>query len=279
MNIGIRLHDAQGNDLETRLQSAKKQGFSCAHIAMSKCIEGFVMQDAPKLLNKDLAKETKGLLREYNIQPAVIGCYLNLATPDREEYEHTVEIYKAHLRFAKDIGALVVGTETGAPNTGYKSCPECFTEESLSLFIERLEPIVRYAEEIGAVLAVEPVCRHIMSTPERTERVLKEIHSPNLKVILDAINLLNAENVSRANAVIQESFERFGDQISILHMKDYVLREEDGEPVSLACGLGQMDYSLLLSFAKEHHGLPMTLEDTRPENAEMARLYLEKMEK
>ena len=47
-------------------------------------------------------------------------------------------------------------------------------------------------------------------------------------------------------------------------------------PVCCACGLGVMKYESLLRFGSEHN-LPMTLEDTKPENAEQARLFLEKV--
>jgi hypothetical protein len=58
----------------------------------------------------------------------------------------------------------------------------------------------------------------------------------------------------------------------ILHMKDYELKE--GSMEACACGLGAMRYERLLRFAKARN-LPMTLENTLPENAEKARLYLE----
>jgi len=46
MNIGIRLHDTAPGTLEQRLGFAKAQGFSCAHLALSKVIDGFSMDDA-----------------------------------------------------------------------------------------------------------------------------------------------------------------------------------------------------------------------------------------
>ena len=54
---------------------------------------------------------------------------------------------------------------------------------------------------------------------------------------------------------------------------------KDFEPLpdkvrSIACGTGRMRYERLLAYAKKR-GLPMTLEDTRPDNAEAARLHLE----
>ena len=276
MNIGIRLHDTLGSNLEEHLRSAKEQGFTCTHIALARCIPGFTMKDAPALLTDELAAEVRALLEKYGMECAVLGCYLNLATPAEEELAGAYACYKAHLRFAKAIGAGVVGTETGAPNTAYATVPECFTEESLQLFIDRVRPVVQYAEEIGAVLAIEPVCRHIVSTPQRARKVLDAIDSPSLQIILDTVNILNMHNHTRMDELVAQSIELFGDRIRVLHMKDYLPAEGAEDVLSMACGAGGMDYTRLLAFAKAHPGLPMTLEDTVPANAVAAREYLEK---
>ena len=275
MNIGIRLHDTAGSTLEEHLKSAREQGFSCAHIALSKTIPGFSMKDAPALLTDSLAAEVRALLDKYGMECAVLGCYLNLATPDEAELANTLASYKAHLHFARAIGARVVGTETGAPNTAYATCPECWTEESLQLFIDRLRPVVRYAEEAGSIIAIEPVCRHIVSTPERARRVLDAIDSPALQIILDAVNLLTLDNYPRYDELIDESVRLFGDRIRVLHMKDFHIVPGMADVQSIACGTGCMNYTRLLSLARSIPGIPMTLEDTVPSNAEAARLFLE----
>lgn len=275
MNIGIRLHDTAGTTLEEHLRSAHEQGFRCVHLALSKTVSGFSMKNAPALMTDALAAEVRGLLAKYEMECAVLGCYLNLGTPDEAELASTTQCYKAHLRFAKAIGATVVGTETGAPNTGYKTCPECFTQESLELFIRRLRPIVAYAEEVGALMAIEPVCKHIVSTPERAKMVLDAISSSSLQIILDTVNLLNAANHTRMPALVEQSIALFGDRIRILHMKDYQLAEGAADVRSVACGTGLMDYAPLIAFAKTRPGIPMTLENTVPDNAIAARHCLE----
>ncbi len=291
MNIGIRLHDTAGHTLEERLACAKAQGFTCVHIAMSRVIPGFSMADAPALLTEKLADEVRTLLEKYGLTCVLLGCYLNLCSPDLESHAHTVEIYRSHLRFARRMGALLVGTETGAPNTGYETCPDCYTEESLKLLIERLTPVVRYAEEVGQTLAIEPVIRHIVSTPERCRRVLDAVNSPWLRVILDAVNLLGEQNAADAQSVIAQSVSLLGPSVALLHMKDYLSPQNprfeevcDTVPnsetysglLSTACGLGEMDYTPLLRLAREKH-LPMTLENTNPLNAEAARTHLERL--
>lgn len=275
MNIGIRLHDTAGSTLEEHLRSAHEQGFRCIHLALSKTIPGFSMKNAPALMTDELAGEVRGLLEQYEMECAVLGCYLNLATPDEAELANTVACYKAHLRFAQAIGATVVGTETGAPNIGYKTCPECFTQESLELFISRLRPVVAYAEEVGAIIAIEPVCRHIVSTPARAQQVLEAIPSPSLQIILDTVNLLSMANCAHMPDLVAQSIALFGNKIRILHMKDYQPVEGAADVKSLACGTGVMDYTPLIAFAKAHPGIPMTLEDTVPANAVAARQHLE----
>ena len=273
MNIGIRLHDTEPGSLKERLAFARAQGFSCAHVALSKVLDDFAMEDAPEKLTDEYALRVRKEFDESGLECAVLGCYLNLADPNPERRAQTQEIYKAHLRFAAKIGARVVGTETYANPESAFSDPAPQSEEAFRLLLDSLKPVVRCAEECGAVLAVEPVWCHIISTPERAARMLEELPSENLQIILDAVNLIAPEEAERAEDIIRNAISLLGDRVRILHMKDYVITPQ-GEMDACACGLGSMRYEQLLTFAAARD-LPMTLENTVPENAEEARLYLE----
>ena len=272
MNIGIRLHDTLPGTLSERLDCARRQGFSCAHLAMSKAVPGFTMAEAPALLTEELAARVRADFEAHDIECAVLGCYLNLATRDAEELARVQAIYRAHLRFGRLIGAAVVGTETPPAKGVTFSEPAPESEEAFRLFVDCLRPVVRWAEEEGEVLAVEPVYRHIISTPERAERLVEAIPSDHLQIILDAVNLIAPEQAENGQAIMEDAIRRLGDRARVLHMKDFVL--EGGEAKACACGTGVMRYDSLLRLAKAK-GLPMTLENTTPENAEQARLYLE----
>ena len=274
MKIGIRLHDTAGATLEEHLAAAREQGFTCIHLALQKVIPGFTMAEAPERLTPEFAKEIRGLLEKYGMECAVLGCYLNLATPDEEKYRQTVEIYKAHLRFGRWIGALTVGTETGAPNPGYKTEPACWTEESLQLIIRRMRPVADYAAEVGQCFAIEPVWRHIVSTPERARRVLEALPNPP-SIIFDPVNLLSGENCGREQEVFADGLSRLGGSIRVIHMKDWL--HEAGEPdvKATASGTGSCVPDQVLRFALSHPDIPITLENTRPDNAVAARSFLE----
>ena len=274
MNIGIRLHDTAPGTLGERLAFARAQGFSCVHMALSKVLDDFAMEEAPEKLTEDYALRVRKAFDASGMECAVLGCYLNLADPNPERRAQTQEIYKAHLRFAAKIGARVVGTETYANPESVFSEPAPQSEEAFQLLMDSLKPVVRCAEECGAVLAVEPVWCHIISTPERAARMLEELPSENLQIILDAVNLIAPEKADRAENIIRNAISLLGSRVRILHMKDYVMTP-GGEMDACACGLGSMKYEQLLSFAADRD-LPMTLENTVPENAEEARLYLER---
>lgn len=154
-----------------------------------------------------------------------------------------VDKYIASIRFASILGCGVVGTETGAVNTEYKYEPANHTEEALQTFIENLRPIVKCAEQFGVIIAIEPVWKHIVCTVERARKVLDAIDSPNLQIIFDPVNLLCVDNIDRQDEIINQAFELLGDEIAVVHCKDYVV--EGNELKSIAAGTGSLNYPLL----------------------------------
>ena len=263
MQLGIRLHDTTKLPFAERIADVRRLGFECGHLALAKVIDEFPTTD--EALTPGLAMYIKNVFAKNNVDIAVLGCYLNLANPNKEQLEKTVHRYMAHIRFASWLGCGVVGTETGAPNETYTFTPECHTEEALQLFINNVRPVVRYAEQMGVVFAIEPVYRHIVCNPERARRVLDEIGSPNLQIIFDPVNLLDISNYQDREAIFAQAIDLLGPDIAMVHLKDFVVK--DGKLNSLGCGLGEMDYTQVLKFMKERKPyIHATLEDTRPEN-------------
>lgn len=272
MQFGIRLHDAVDVPIEERLKVVKEQGFTCAHVALSKVIkENSVANSA---LTPGYAMYLKRLFDKNELDCAVLGCYLNLANPDPVQLKEIQEKYKANIRFAAHLGAGVVGTETGAPNTAYKFEEACWSEEALEQFINGLRPVVTYAEQMGVLVAIEPVVRHIVCNPVRARRVLDEINSPNLRIILDPVNLLEIYNYEKQDEIIDQAIELLGKDIAVLHVKDFVIK--DNKLISVPVGQGQCHWDRIMPFMKkEKPFMHATLEDTKPENAVEALYYIQ----
>ena len=65
-------------------------------------------------------------------------------------------------------------------------------------------PVVRYAEQMGVILAIEPVFKHIVYNPARARKVLDAIDSPNLQIILDPVNMLDISNYKEQKEIVKE---------------------------------------------------------------------------
>lgn len=274
MQLGIRFHDTKELPLAERIAEVNRQGFSCVHVALSKIIKENSV--APEALTPGYAMYLKRLFEEKKLDIAVLGCYLNLANPNPEKHKEIVEKYKAHIRFASLLGCGVVGTETGAPNEAYQYEPACHSEEALELFIQNVRPIVEYAEKMGVIFAIEPVWKHIVCNPSRARRVLDEINSPNLQIILDPVNLLDISNYQKQVSIVEEAIDLLGKDVAVVHIKDYVVKDQKLE--SVAAGNGRMDYTAIMKFIKERKPyIHTTLENTVPENAVQAKEYIWKL--
>ncbi|MDO5381739.1 MAG: sugar phosphate isomerase/epimerase family protein [Eubacteriales bacterium] len=273
MRIGIRAHDVAYAPLDELIPNIHAQGFHCMHIALKKSIKEF--NTGVEAMTPGLAMYMKELCADNKVDIAVLGCYLNLCNPNPEKHKEIVEKYMAHIRFASVLGCGVVGTETGAVNEEYKYEPANHSEEALNLFIENLRPIVKYAEQFGVIIAIEPVWKHIVCTVERARKVLDAIDSPNLQIIFDPVNLLCVENLSQQDEIINKAFDLLRKEIAVVHCKDYVV--EGDELKSIAAGTGGLNYPLLLKKIKEHKPyVHCTLENTVPENAVATREFMEK---
>lgn len=274
MQFGIRLHDAVNVPIEERLKVVKEQGFSCAHVALSKVISENSVADSA--LTPGYAMYLKRLFDQNELDFAVLGCYLNLANPDPEQLKAIQSKYMANIRFAAHLGAGVVGTETGAPNVEYKFEEACWSEEALQLFIKNLRPVVKYAEQMGVLIAIEPVVRHIVCNPVRARRVLDEINSPNLRIILDPVNLLEIYNYEKQDEIVDEAIELLGKDVAVLHVKDFVI--EDNKLKSVPVGQGQFHWERVIPYMKkEKPFMHATLEDTKPDNAVAALKHIKEI--
>lgn len=277
MQLGIRLHDVnttlpEAQSMAARAETARAEGFSCVHLAFSKVIRGVTFDEAA--LSEGLAFYAKRVFAQQDLDVAVLGCYLNLAHPDPAELAKIKSRYYGHIRVAALMGAGVVGTETGAPNAAYQLDENTHTQAALEQFIRGLAPVVACAEGYGVTVAIEPVWKHIVYDPDRAVEVLKAIGSRNLRIILDPVNLLYPGNIERRDQVIADAIDKLGDQVAVVHLKDFVPAGQDLK--SVAAGTGQMDYTRILKFMKERKPfIQATLENTTNANAVQAREFLQ----
>ena len=83
-------------------------------------------------------------------------------------------------------------------------------------------------------------------------------------------------NYQDAKAIVDEAIELLGDDVAMVHIKDFVV--EDGNLKSVAAGFGEMDYTSLIKWMKTKKPfIHATLEDTNPGNNIQAKEYIQKL--
>ena len=165
------MHDIEKNTLENRLKIAHEQGFTCGHLALSKVISEYPVDDSA--LTPGLAMHLRRIFAENQIDVAVLGCYLNLANPNEESLKKITQRYLTNIRFASILGAGVVGTDTGAVNEKYATEEANFTEEDLAIGLD-------YA---GQAPSPERVDKDLKNFFEKIRRRRKQRGLPDLKYI------------------------------------------------------------------------------------------------
>ena len=210
--VGARLHDYGKGTPDELFARVSADGFAAVQLAYKKCVPT-VKSYAD--ITEALVNDTIAAEKAHNIQVAVLGTYVELAINDARRLQNVAD-FKSQLAVCKALGAGCIGTETT------KMCDQpagTTREEAQELLCRSLAEILPVAEELGVTVGVEPVTYHSMNSAAATRRILDTMRSPNLKVIFDLSNLVDADNVNAQDRIWNDIGELVGDKIVAVHFK------------------------------------------------------------
>lgn len=219
--VGARLHDYGKGSPDELFGRVAADGFAAVQLAYKKC--------APSVrsyadVTDALVAETVAAEKVHSIQVAVLGTYVELAINDESRLKNAAD-FKSQLAVCKALGAGCIGTET----TSMEKQPAGTTrEEAQELLCRSLADILPAAEALGVTVAVEPVTYHSMNSAAATRHILDTMRSPNLKVIFDMSNLVDAGNVGAQDRIWNDVGELLGDQIVAVHFKGQAFAPDGG---------------------------------------------------
>lgn len=243
MKIGLRAHDYGRKNIGDLLTSITRDGYEAVQLAIPKAIPGIDCHDE---VTQDLVDDIHKECVKHGIEVTVLGCYIEPSLLDEQEREIHVQRFLRTMDFVKPLNATCIGTETTDFNY-----PESQREEVFNILVDSVRKMVAKAEEIGVDIAIEPVSRHTLNTPELTARLLREVPSERLKVLFDPVNLLSAENIKNQDDLWDRSFKEFGDKICVVHIKGARLNDQ-GELISTSLKDSQVNYPKIMNWLKEH---------------------------
>ncbi len=253
--LGARAHDYAGATPGELFQKIAADGFQAVQLATQKSFGWGYPLTHPQCL------EICQALEESKLFIAVLGCYVNVVTADDTQNAKAVDTFIGALNNAVLLGAACVGTET----THFEG-DGAARKTAFDRLTDSVKRMVEAAEEIGAIVGIEPVTAHVLNSPDLTYQLLHRVHSKHMKIIFDPSNLLRHEDVHHQAEYLERCEQAFGDQVIALHVKDAVIQDDYIKP-SRPLFEGELDWPLYFRWAKTKAALPLLREEAIPARA------------
>ncbi len=234
--FGLRGHDI-ANNFDDMCRIAKETGVPNLQFALARTVNTVNFDEIG--YDDALAKDIKSKLDAHNLSVSVLGCYINPIDQNPDSLKVQLKRFENFIRYAAAFDARVIGTETGSLG----SLEATRSEENYQFLLSNLRPLVKVAEECGVTMAIEPVWQFTIYSVEVMKRLLDDINSDNLGVILDMSNITVAENLSEMDDTIRKAFNILGDKIHAVHVKDFII-DDEGKRFATTCE-GQLNIKLL----------------------------------
>ncbi len=244
MIIGMRGHDFGRMQPESLAAAIASHGYRAAQLAFTKAFP----EPAENYMTPEMLAHIRGAFAAQDVRIPVMGCYISASDRDDAVREAAKAQFAACLRASVTLGALCVGTETT-----HFTFDESEREAAYARLLDFMRTVVPVAESCGAIVGIEPVAVHTLNTPEMTRRLLDDVPSPNVRIILDLANLVtpNTSSPEAQKALLARCLACFGDKICVLHVKDGVFGD-DGRWIDRPMGEGVMDWKTLLPMLRAH---------------------------
>lgn len=170
----------------------------------------------------------------------------NMIHPDPVERARGVRRLRVLLEACAALGSGVVTLCTGTrdPDNMWRRHPDNARPEAWRDLLASMREAARGAEEAAVTLAIEPEVANVVDSAHKARRLLDEIGSPRLKVVLDGANIFHQGELPHMQELLEEACTLLGPDIVLAHAKDL---DHDGEAGHLAAGRGVLDYPLYLA--------------------------------
>ena len=273
LNITIRGHDlSQVQTIEDLAEKTKEQGIHTLQLALGLSFPE--MSSGANEINSGMGNYVKRVLEKQEVSVGILSCYINMIHPDLTIREELLTKFEQYLRYASSLGASMVASETGCVLPEIQYTEENFTDEAFAEAVSVIRRLVKAGEKYQMMVGIEPGLNHPVYSLERVEQLIQAVDSDYLGIILDPTNLITSTNYQEQVQLVEEAFERFGEKICAVHLKDFRVEQEKIVPVNL--GDGVIEYTKIKEIImKNRPYLYVVLEETKNDGIRYGRSLLE----
>jgi sugar phosphate isomerase/epimerase len=241
MEIGIFTKTFARPTLGAVLDAVAAHGLHAVQFNMS-CAG---VAEMPDEITPELVATIRREMAARRITMAALSGTFNMIHPNVAERVAGLRRLRVLAAACEGLGTSVITLCTGTRNleSMWRAHPENGSPGAWRELVVSIQEAVSIAEEYGVTLAFEPEVSNVIDSAVRARRLLDEIRSPYLKVVMDGANIFHKGELPRMTAILTEAFDLLGNDIALAHAKDLT---EDGHAGNAAAGTGLLDYDLYL---------------------------------
>lgn len=186
-------------------------------------------------------QEIRSEFAKRDMTIAALGGPMNMVDVDPAKRQEGIDRMRTRIEACASLCTRAIATCTGSrhPDSMWRHHPDNQSEEAWRVLRRTLEQLLPVAEAHDVALAFEPEVNNVANTAQRSRRLIDEMASPALKVVMDAANLFGKGDLPRMTEILDEAFDLLGEHIAMAHAKDL---DRDGDAGHLAAGDGKLDY-------------------------------------
>lgn len=250
MELGIFSKTFARPSLEQVLDAVVEHNFRSIQFDMS-CAG---LPDCPDEIDAEAAWRIKQAAQSRGIQIAAVSGTFNMAHPDATHRENGVRGLGTLAAACADIGATVISLCTGTrdPENMWRRHPDNDSPSAWLDMARTVSAALELVEPHRVTLAVEPELSNVVSNAVKAEKLLREMESPYLSIVMDGANLFDPDVRKPLNDVMDDAFDRLGEHIVMAHAKDVRF---DGKMTFVPAGQGMVDYGYYIMLL-EKYGVP-----------------------
>ncbi|MDR7034944.1 sugar phosphate isomerase/epimerase [Mesorhizobium sp. BE184] len=240
MRLGIFAKTFPGTDLASILSEVAAAGFDTAQYNFA-CSGLSAMPD--RIPSEAAAAIARASTSAGVPLCAVSGTY-NMAHPDPAVRADGLQRLEVIAGSCAAIGTRLVTLCTGTrdPDDQWRHHPDNGSSEAWRDMRAEMEKAVAVAMRHGIRLGIEPELANIVDSAAKARRLLDEMGSDRLAIVLDPANLFDKVDPSTQRRIVAEAIDLLGPDIAMGHAKD---RAADG--AFATAGKGVLDYAHYLA--------------------------------
>lgn len=239
MRLGIFAKTFAGSDPYAVLAAARRAGYRAVQYNLA--CSG--LPSMPDHVPEGTAAAIRDASERTGVAVVAISATYNMIHPDSAVRAAGHAGLERIAVVARDIGApfLTLCTGTRDPADQWRHHPDNGTPEAWADLRDSMRTAIGIANRYGVNLGIEPELANVISSAAKARRLIDDMGSSRLKIVLDPANLFEAEPVERQREIVAAGIAMLADRIAMAHAKD-----RTAEGGFATAGTGVLDYPFYL---------------------------------